>query len=33
VREGVPLIVAYCKTNGDKRVAQAIDAVLKDERR
>ena len=29
VREGVPAIVAYCKANGDKRAAQAIDAVLK----
>lgn len=29
VREGVPAIVAYCKANADKRVAQAIDAVLK----
>ena len=32
VREAARNIVAYCKVNKDKRLVQAMDAILKDER-
>ncbi len=32
VREGVRNIIAYCKANKDKRLVQAMDAILKDDR-
>ena len=32
-REGIRNVIAYCKANKDKRVVQAMDLFLKDERR
>ena len=33
VRAGIPNVIAYCKTNKDKLVVQAIDVVMKEDRR
>ncbi|MDB5649911.1 MAG: hypothetical protein JWL62_1431, partial [Hyphomicrobiales bacterium] len=33
VKEGIHNVIVYCKANTGKRVIQAIDAVLKSERK